>query len=153
MAYYKISLTYDVDGGDEVILEINNVQARDQADALSKLPQLLGRIDQVDGQPEIDAIKASAENPVPKKIDIVPVPAPPPVREGRFLLQRSQKQADGWVCTDMDYKVVVTWREHQFNDTRKVTFLDDAPKDHLERARVMREIGDWLGEEHREKLF
>ena len=153
MAYYKISLTYDVGHGDEVTLDINNVKAKDQADALDKLPELLGRIDQVKGQPQIDAIKASSHNPVPKKVEIVPVPAPPPVREGRFLLQRSQETKHGWVCTDLDHKVVVIWKEHRFNDTKKITFLEDAPTDYLERARVMREIGDWLSENHNEILF
>ena len=153
MPYFKISLTYDVAGGDEVTLEINNMEAKNQADALDKVPQLLERIDQLKGQPQIEAIKASSPNPEPKKIDIVPVPAPPPVREGRFLLQPSSKIKNGWVCTDLDYKVVVTFTEHQFNETRKITFLEDAPSDYLERARVMREIGDWLSENHNELLF
>lgn len=153
MPYYKISLTYDVGNGDEVTLDINNVRANDQADALDKLPELLERIDQVEGQPQIDAIKASDPNPVPKKVEVVPVPAPPPVREGRFILQRSQKTKHGWVCTDLDYKVVVTFIAHRFNDTKKITFLEDAPTDYLERARVMREIGDWLSENHNDKLL
>lgn len=153
MPYYKISLTYDISKGDEVTLDINNVEAKNQADALDKVPQLLERIDQLEGHPQIDAIKASCENPTPKKIDIVPVPAPPPVREGRFLLQPSNKIKNGWICTDLDYKVVVTFIEHQFNDTRKITFLEDAPSDYLVRARVMREIGDWLSEKHRGLLF
>ena len=153
MPYFMISLTYDVGGGDEVTLDINNIEAKDQADALDKLPKLLERIDQLKGHPQIDAIKASSPNPTPKKIDVKPVPAPPPVREGRFLMQRSQKQKHGWVCTDVDYNVVVTFQEHRFNETKKVTFLEDAPTDYLERARVMREIGDWLSENHKEKLF
>lgn len=153
MPYYKISLTYEVEKGDEVVLDINNVEAKDQAEALDKIPQLLERIDKLEGQPQIDAIRASGENPTPKKVDIVPVPAPPPVREGRFLLQPSSKIKNGWVCADLDYKVVVTFTEHQFNDTRKITFLEDAPSDYLIRARVMREIGDWLSENHNELLF
>lgn len=153
MAYYKISLTYDVGNGDEVTLDINNVEADDQGDAIYKLPELLRRIDQIEGQQQIDAIKASAESPVPKKVEVVPVPAPPPVREGRFLLQRSQKNKSGWVCTDLEYKVVVTFTEHRFNETRKITYLEDAPSDYLERARVMREMGDWLSENHKDLLF
>ncbi len=153
MPYYKISLTYNVGNGDEVTLDINNIEAKNQADALDKLPALLERIDQMKGQPQIDAIKASSPNPVPKKMEIVPVPAPPPVREGRFILQRSQNQKNGWVCTDLDYKVVVTFIAHHFNDTKKVAFLKDAPTDYLERARLMRELGDWLSENHNEKLF
>jgi hypothetical protein len=153
MPYYKISLTYDVRNGDEVTIDINNIEAKNQADVLEKLPALLERIDQLKGQPQIDAIRASAENPVPKRVEIVPVPAPPPVREGRFLLQRSKKQKHGWVCTDLDYKVVVTFTEHRFNETKRVTFLEDAPTDYLVRARIMRELGDWLSENHYKILF
>lgn len=153
MPYYMISLTYDVGGGDEVTLDINNIEANDQADALDKLPELLGRIDQMKYHPLIAAIRASSPNPTPKKIDVKPVPAPPPVREGRFILQRSKQQKHGWVCTDVDYNVVVTFQEHRFNETRKVTFLEDEPTDYLVRARIMREMGEWLNENHKGKLF
>lgn len=153
MPYYKISLTYDVGHDDEVTLDINNIEAENQAEALDKLPELLGRIDRVKGQPQIDAIRESSPNPAPKKVDIVPVPAPPPVREGRFVLRRSRKTKNGWVATDQDYNVVVTFIEHRFNDTKKVYFLEDEPTDYLERARVMREMGDWLSENHNDKLF
>lgn len=152
MPYYLISLTYDVWNGDEVTLDINNVEAKDQAEALDKLPELLGRIDQLKGHPQIKAIKRSSPNPVPKKIDVKPVPAPPPVDESRFTIERSRKYADEWVAKDTEYKVMVTWKEHRFNDTIHVSFLKLTPTDYLVRARVMREIGEWLNKYHSNKL-
>lgn len=152
MPYYLISLTYDVGHDDEVTLDINNVEAKNQSDALDKLPKLLERIDHLKGHPQIEAIKASSPNPVPKKIDIKPVPAPPPVDESRFTLERSQKYADEWEAKDTQYKVLVTWKEHRFNETKKVTFLKLTPTDYLVRARVMREIGEWLNKYHNDKL-
>ena len=153
MPYYLISLTYDVGGDDEVRLDFNNVEASDQSAALERIPDLLGRIDQMKGHPQIDSIKASSPNPVPKKIDIKSVPAPPPVREGRFVMQQSKKQQDGWVVTDVDYNVVLTFTEHRFEETKRIVFLEDTPADYLTTARIMREIGDWLSENHKDKLF
>lgn len=153
MPYYLISLTYDVGGGDTVRLDINNIEAKNQASALDRLPELLERIDKMQGNPQIDAIKASGPNPTPTKVDIKPVPAPPPVDPSRFLLQRSQKMKHGWVCTDRENGLVVTFREHRFNETRKATFLDGYPGDYLVTARVLREMGDWLTENHKEIVF
>lgn len=151
MAYYLIQLTYKLRNGDEVQLDLNNIEATDQADAIGKVPEILGRADEMK-HPLLELIKKDSPNPVPAKIDVRPVPPPPAVREGRFLLQHSQEVADGWVVTDVDYKVVVRFREHHFNDSQKITYLTDAPKDYLVRARIMREMGDWLGEHHKEIL-
>ena len=94
MPYYLIQLTYELRNGDEVRLDLNNIDAKNQADAIGKVPELLGHAEKV-GHPLIAAIKADSPNPVPAKIDVRPVPAPPKVREGRFLLQHSQ-ELEGW---------------------------------------------------------
>jgi hypothetical protein len=129
---------------------VNNIEADNQAEALGKIPGILERSDKL-GNPLIKAIKADSPEPVPTKIDIKPVAAPPPVREGRFLLQGSADRK-GWVVTDLDYGVVVTFRNHRFNATKKITFLNDIPTDHLVTARILREMGDWLGENHKDKI-
>lgn len=152
MPYFLVSITYDLPDGDTVQLDVNHVEAADQAAVLDRLPELLERIDQVRDNPLIDAIKASNPNPVPSKLDIKPVPAPPPVNDERFVLRQSQKMADGWVVADTEHQVVLTFREHHFNDTQKVTFLNDVPYDYLLAARIMREIGDWMIKYHRELL-
>lgn len=61
--------------------------------------------------------------------------------------------ADGWVCTDTENGIVCRFEAHRFNDTQKVTFLEDVEQpDALAIARLMREMGDWLGEHHRDKI-
>lgn len=72
----------------------------------------------------------------------------------RFILQKSTQQPDVWVCTDTENGIVCRFTEHRFNETSKMTFLEDVKNpDALSIARLMREMGDWLGENHKEKLF
>lgn len=72
----------------------------------------------------------------------------------RFLLQKSTTMADGYVVTDTVNNIVITFKEHQFNDTQNVTFLNDVVNaDALHVARIMREIGQWLYENHRDILM
>lgn len=72
----------------------------------------------------------------------------------RYLLQKSTTMADGYVVTDTVSNIVVTFKEHQFNDTQHVTFLNDEMNtDALQLARIMREIGQWLYENHRDILM
>lgn len=70
---------------------------------------------------------------------------------GRYLLQHSQTQPDGWVCTDRENGIVCRFTEHKFNETQKMTFLEDVPNPNpLAIARLMREMGDWLASNHAE---
>lgn len=71
----------------------------------------------------------------------------------RFILQQSTQQ--GWlVCTDKENLIVCQFQEHRFNDTQKFTFLEDEPHpDALAIARVVREMADWLRENHYNKVF
>lgn len=72
----------------------------------------------------------------------------------RFLLQKSTSMADGYVVTDTVNNIVVTFKEHQFKNTQNVTFLnDEVNADALHVARIMREIGQWLYENHRDILM
>ena len=72
----------------------------------------------------------------------------------RYIIQKSEVKAGWWVCTDTEHGIVVKWEEHRFNDTQRVTLLEDNqhPKALL-IARLMREMGDWLAVHHREKVF
>ena len=72
----------------------------------------------------------------------------------RYIIQKAKQVADGWVCTDTENGIVCQFKAHRFNDTQKVTFLEDTPQpDALKIARLMREMGDWLSENHRDKVF
>lgn len=76
--------------------------------------------------------------------------------EKRFILQRSATPG-WWVATDKVNNIVVTFEHGHYNDTQKVTLLNgDTFKDEKEALKVatyLRELSDWLREEHYEKLF
>lgn len=67
----------------------------------------------------------------------------------RFRLEKSQDLPGWWVLTDTENLIVIRFKEHEFNETQKVTHLDD-DKAVLERlgaqgiARVLREMGDYM---------
>ena len=72
----------------------------------------------------------------------------------RYIIQKAQQVKEGWVCTDTENGIVCRWQAHRFNETRKMTFLEDVKQpDALKIARLMREMGDWLSEHHRDKIF
>lgn len=70
----------------------------------------------------------------------------------RFLLQPSQEQGF-WVATDTQHGIVIRFHEHEFNDTQQVTPLDDTHPDAATLAHHLRELADWLQQEHYDKLF
>lgn len=73
---------------------------------------------------------------------------------GRFILQKSEKKEEGFVCTDTVNGLVCQFISHRFNDTQKFTFLKDVERpDPLAIARILREMSDWLRENHYDKIF
>lgn len=75
----------------------------------------------------------------------------------RFKIEKSVDPGH-WVITDLQNQVVVKWEDHKFNDTQKVTFLEE-DKEVIRKlgangiARVMAEIADHLRENHYSKVF
>lgn len=61
----------------------------------------------------------------------------------RFVLQPSKEMQDGWVATDTE------------NDTVRCTPLltDGREPTAIELATAIRELMDWLQEEHKDKVF
>lgn len=70
----------------------------------------------------------------------------------RYKIEKSSKK-DHWVCTDVENNIVATWKDGAFNQTQKFTELDNRNLDATSLAKVAREMGDWLRENHYEKLF
>jgi len=70
-----------------------------------------------------------------------------------YLIQKS-KDGKGWVCTDVEHNIVCSFENKKFNDTQQFTLLEDveAP-DPLSLAKIAREMGDWLRENHYDKIF
>lgn len=67
----------------------------------------------------------------------------------RFKLEKSQELPDWWVLTDTMNLIVVRFEEHKFNETQKVSILEESKflnMDNcaLELAHIMTEIGDYM---------
>lgn len=58
-----------------------------------------------------------------------------------------------WVLTDIENMVVIRFREHEFNETQKVSLLDESRVNPMALPRIMREMGDWIAQNHMEKVF
>ena len=72
----------------------------------------------------------------------------------RFILQRSTERPNAWVATDQAYGIVIVFDEHQFNDTQKVTLLEDYyTEEAQELAAALQQMGDWLVKEHSDITF
>ena len=74
-----------------------------------------------------------------------------PVPADRFVLQRATNPG-WWVVGDPEGMLVIKFKEHDFNGTRKITYLKDTSSNALAEARVLREIPEWLQLYHSEVL-
>lgn len=71
----------------------------------------------------------------------------------RFILRPSTTQENWWVLTDTENQIVVRFENKRFNETQQVTMLEDVETPNpLVIARMMREIGDYLALNHRDKV-
>ena len=74
-----------------------------------------------------------------------------PVPVDRFVLQRAN-DSNWWVVGDPEGMFVIRFQEHDFNGTRKITYLKDTSSNALAEARVLREMPEWLQLYHSEVL-
>lgn len=125
MRRYRITIT--IDSGNQVQA---NVVATNQSDALKRLKAQQVYRDFVSDSEikeiHIKEIKFKAIDP------------------DRFILQKSERP--GYlVCTDKENKIVVTFKDGEFNDTREITPLEDfTPSQMNNLPEILREIGEWL---------
>lgn len=71
----------------------------------------------------------------------------------KYIIQQSSTQPNKWVLTDKCNGIVVTFEDGKFNETQKVTLLDDTHLTANELAKVMRELGEWVVKYHSIKCF
>lgn len=71
----------------------------------------------------------------------------------KYIMQKSSILPNGWVLTDKENGIVVTFEDGKFNDTQKVTPLEDVHHTPEELARIMRELGEWVVRHHGSKCF
>lgn len=70
------------------------------------------------------------------------------------IIQQSSTQPNSWVLTDTENGVVIVFEDGRFNETQKVTILEDAPKlSPIDLARIVRKLGEWGARHHGSKLF
>lgn len=67
----------------------------------------------------------------------------------RFKLDKSKEQQGWWILTDTANLVCITFKEHEFNETQRVTILDESRfKGRTdcanELAHIMSEMGDYM---------
>ena len=73
----------------------------------------------------------------------------------RFVLQPSKEMQDGWVATDTENGIVLRFENHKLEQTMRCTPLltDEREPTAIELATAIRELLDWLREEHKDKVF
>lgn len=72
---------------------------------------------------------------------------------GKYILQKSNARPDGWVLTDTENGLVLTFQEGLFNESQNVVALDDiANPDALTLARIVREMVEYMLANHKELL-
>ena len=71
---------------------------------------------------------------------------------GKFIIQKSSTQPKGWVLTDTENKVVITFQDGQFNESQKVTLLEDSTATAEELARIVGAMGEWVTSSRKQVL-
>lgn len=69
--------------------------------------------------------------------------------KNRFKLEKSQYLPGWWVLTDMENLIVCRFKEHEFNETQKMSILDESPlvssTDCANKlATIMTEMGEYM---------
>ncbi len=71
----------------------------------------------------------------------------------RFIIQKSEKIENGWVCTDQVNLISCSFENNKFSETQKFTYLGNLENPDVKIiTKVCGEIGDWLKEFHDDKI-
>ena len=66
----------------------------------------------------------------------------------KYILQKSSTRPNGWVLTDRENGIVITFDEGLFNESQNVTPLEDVSHTPQELARIVREMGECVARHH-----
>lgn len=66
----------------------------------------------------------------------------------KYILQKSSTRPNGWVLTDRENGIVITFDEGLFNESQNVTPLEDVSHTPQELARIVREMSEWVARHH-----
>lgn len=70
----------------------------------------------------------------------------------RFILQDSELNENHSFCTDTENMITCTFENKKFNDTQNFKFIEDQKPDVSILSKAMREMGDWLVQNHSDKI-
>lgn len=71
----------------------------------------------------------------------------------KYVMQKSSTRPDRWVLTDTENKIVITFEDGLFNESQKVTLLEDSSATAEELAHIVGEMGEWATRHHGSKCF
>lgn len=77
------------------------------------------------------------------KVDIIPNGEYEPAKAEDYVLQKSEKKGF-WCVADKVNNVVVVFEQGKYNDTAKITFLNDKAPSALDSATILRKIGEYI---------
>ena len=76
------------------------------------------------------------------------------MENNRFVIQKSELKPGYWVCTDTENLIICTFENKNFNDNQEFKELENFdPAKYMQLAKIVREMSDWLRENHYEKIF
>lgn len=71
----------------------------------------------------------------------------------RFLLQQHSNSTD-WIVTDKENLITISFKNRRFNETQEIVELEDFPPENAYMLpRILREIADWIAENHYKKAM
>lgn len=71
------------------------------------------------------------------------------MKNNRFKLEKSQDLPGWWVLTDTDNLIVIKFKEHEYNETQRISILEESKFVGNENcaneiAHIMSEMGDYM---------
>lgn len=70
----------------------------------------------------------------------------------RYIIQPSP-DVNFWVCTDKENGLVCKFEQGNYNENQQFTLLEDSSLNVMKTAALAWEMGDWLFENHYDKIF
>lgn len=72
----------------------------------------------------------------------------------KYIIQPSKENPSGWILTDTENGVCISFEDGSFNETQRITVLDDVPNPSAnELSQIMCGMGDWVVRHHGDKAF
>ena len=72
--------------------------------------------------------------------------------KNRFIIQPSELKPGYWVCIDTENLIICTFEHKNFNDNQEFKQLENFdPANYMQLAKIVREMSDWLRENHYDK--